>query len=265
MKILDAHCHIYPEKIAERALEGIRQFYDISLGTKGTVDDLLEKGKANGVSHFLCHSVATVPYQVHSINTFISESAAAHPGEITGFGSLHPDSENMDADIEELLSLGLKGVKLHPDFQSFEMDGKKSLEMCGKIRDAGLPILVHLGDPRHDFSNPERTRHFLELLPDIKMIGAHLGGWSMWEEAVEKLAPMKNLVVDCSSSMYYSDSKKVTEYIKAYGVERVFFGSDYPMWPIEEELKRFDKLELTNEEKEMILWNNAAEYLGVKD
>jgi len=263
-KIIDAHCHIYPEKIAARAVEGIHEFYDIEMRSKGTVDDLIETGSAHGCVHYLCHSVATTPHQVKSICEFIAGEVNKHPGLITGFGSLHPDSEDIEGDIEHLINLGLKGVKLHPDFQKFEADSPKAVKMFGAIADAGLPVLVHCGDKRYDYSNPDRISNLLDKLPNLTMIGAHFGGWSLWEEATEVLAGRDNLYVDCCSSLYALSPQTALRLIGKYGADRVFFGTDYPMWPIEDEIERFDKIGLTEEESEMILWKNAAGFLGIE-
>ena len=71
-KVINSHCHIYPSKIAAKAVKGIRDFYDLNMSLNGTVDDLIEDGNKVGVVHYLIHSVATTPKQVKSINEFIS-------------------------------------------------------------------------------------------------------------------------------------------------------------------------------------------------
>ena len=114
-KVINSHCHIYPSKIAARAVEGIRDFYDLHMSLNGTVDDLIEDGNKVGVVHYLVHSVATTPKQVKSINEFISEEVKARPDTLTGFGTLHPDSEDIEGDLDYIMELGLKGVKVHPD------------------------------------------------------------------------------------------------------------------------------------------------------
>lgn len=176
--IIDAHCHIYPDKIAARAAQSIGEFYDIPMDMDGTVDTLLRVGKQAGVTHYLVHSVATTPAQVHSINEFIAGTVQQHPGLMTGFGTLHPDSENIQADIEHLIDLGLKGIKLHPDFQKFNIDSEKALSIYRLV--AGrLPILIHTGDFRYDYSHPRRLKRAMEFVPDLTVIGAHFGGWSV--------------------------------------------------------------------------------------
>ena len=90
MEIIDAHVHIYPDKIALKASKAIGDFYGIPMDYDGTVNGLLEVGKKAGISRYLVHSVATTPHQVHSINTFILEQLKAHK-EFIGFITLHPD------------------------------------------------------------------------------------------------------------------------------------------------------------------------------
>ena len=85
-KIINAHCHIYPEKIADKAVVGIRDFYDLDMSLNGKLDDLIRDGNEVGVTHYLVHSVATTPKQVKSINEFIAESVNSHPDIFTGFG-----------------------------------------------------------------------------------------------------------------------------------------------------------------------------------
>lgn len=263
MKIFDAHCHIYPEKIARAASDGIGQFYGMKFDKVGTVERLIRKGDEAGVSMFLVHSVSTTPMQVPSINRFIAGSVAENPDRMVGFGTMHPASEDYVADIENLIKLGLKGVKLHPDFQQFSLASDEAYKLCKVISDHNLPVLIHTGDPRFNFSNPEQTRVLLDRLPDLKVIGAHFGGWSMWEEAVSKLTGYSNFWVDSSSTMNWVDAAGTKDMIHAFGASRVFFGSDYPMWPVDVDVERFLALGLTQEEEQMILWDNIVNFLGL--
>jgi predicted TIM-barrel fold metal-dependent hydrolase len=97
----------------------------------------------------------------------------------------------------------------------------------------------------------------LEQYPNLTVIGAHFGGWSIWEEATEKLCGYKNFLVDCSSSLYAITPQTAKELIGIYGVERVLFGTDYPLWTPEEEIERFMQIDLSDREREDILYNNA--------
>ena len=257
-KIIDCHCHIYPEKIAAKAVESIGRFYDIEMDNNGTLEDLKVAGGAAGITHYLIFSVATTPRQVSSINKFIADMVAAHPGLMTGLGTLHPDSLDQAADIDELISLGLKGVKLHPDIQGIAIDDERCMKMYA-LCEGKLPILFHTGDFRYDMSNPDRVKHVMDTFPNLKVIGAHFGGWSIWEKATEELKGYKNFMVDCSSSLYAISPETAKNLVRAYGADRVLFGTDYPMWPVEEELKVLLSLGFSEKEYRRMLWDNAYE------
>lgn len=262
-KLVNAHCHIYPEKIAEKAVVGIRDFYDLDMSLNGKLDDLLRDGNQVGVTHYLVHSVATTPKQVKSINEFIASAVNSHPDIFTGFGTLHPDSDDIEGDLNHLLYLGLKGVKLHPDFQQFAMDGERAFKIGEAVSKADVPMLVHCGDFRYNYSNPDQIKPFLDKFPDITFIGAHFAGWSVWEEATEKLAGTPNLYVDLSSSLYDLSSETALRLIHAYGADRVLWGTDYPMWDSKSEMEYFNNIDLTDDERELIMYKNASRLLGL--
>lgn len=261
--ILDAHCHIFPDRLAQKAADHIGQFYHIPMNLDGRVSTLLDVGGAAGVTHFLVHSVATSPAQVRSINEFISTTVGTYPHQMIGFGALHPASHHLEQDLRQLISLGLKGIKLHPDIQQFDMDSPEALCLYQMAAAHGLPVLIHTGDYRYDFSHPRRLKRVLQLVPNLVVIAAHLGGWSVFEEAQRLLPGTPNLYVDCSSCLYALSAQKATQMIRAFGTDRVLFGTDYPMWLPDQELARFDRLDLNQKEKAQILFENAALLLGI--
>ena len=86
MKIIDAHAHIFPPKISEKAVKSIGDFYEISMtSNKGTSEALIESGKQIGVEKYLVFSTATKPEQVESIDRFIISECEKH-SEFTGIG-----------------------------------------------------------------------------------------------------------------------------------------------------------------------------------
>ena len=261
--VIDAHCHIYPEKIASKAVNGTDNFYGEHSVGSGTVDDLINREQKAGVDKFVVQSVATTPHQVSRINHFIAEEVSKKPEILTGLGTLHPDSPDIKGDIDELLSLGLKGVKLHPDIQAFKLDDYRCLKIYEICEEKGLPLLIHTGDYRYDFSNPNRMLPILDIYTNLIIVGAHLGGWSIYDEAAEKYKNYKNFYVDCSSSFHYLKPEKAKEIIRTYGAERVLFGTDYPMWEAKDELEYFFSLGLEEWEIRCILNMNAKKIFGV--
>ena len=263
-KVFDAHCHIYPEKIAGKAVPATDRFYNVTSHCVGTVDDLIAENDEAGVDLSLVESVATTPKQVPSINRFIAQTVAAYPGRTKGLGTLHPDCEDLEAEVRYIIGLGLLGVKLHPEIQGFRVDEERCLpiyELCTKYR---LPLLMHTGDKRYDCSNPDRLLPLLRRYDKMTFIGAHFGGWSIWEEAYKTLAGTPNLYVDCSSSFYSITPEAARKVISAYGTDRVLFGSDYPMWKPKSELEFLLSLGFSEDDYRAMLWDNAAKVFHIE-
>lgn len=261
LKIIDFHTHIYPDKIAERATEAIGKFYDIEMDRVGSLDALLSCSERAGIERCVVHSVATSPQQVERINDFIYSSVSAHPDRLSGFGTMHQDYENKLPEVERCLKMGLKGIKLHPDTQMFNADDPRMLEVYDYLQDKA-PVLFHCGDYRYDYSHPRRIANICKMFPRLQVIGAHFGGYSVWEEAYEYLKPL-DCMMDTSSSSALMEGGMFERMIKAYGADRLLFGTDFPMWDSEEELRRFMSVPLSEDEREKILYKNAEKILKI--
>ena len=261
--VIDAHCHIYPEKIAAKAVGATDKFYDVKSHGEGTVSHLMERCSTEGVDHAIVQSVATTPKQVKSINEFIADQVSQSNGFLTGLGTLHIDSEDMAGDIKHLVSLGLKGVKLHPDIQRFAVDDDRLMQMYDICQTQNLTMLVHTGDYRYDFSNPDRVINVLKNFPNLRFIGAHFGGWSVWDEASKKLCKFENFYVDCSSSFGFSKDADFKEIALRYGADKILFGTDYPMWELKEELENFFALGFDEISNRKILSENAKKLFDI--
>ena len=263
-EIIDAHCHIYPEKIAAKAVNGTDNFYGEHSVGLGTVEDLISREEKAGVDRFVVQSVATTPHQVASINNFIATEVSKKPEKLIGLGTLHPESEDIKGDVKNLLSLGLKGVKLHPDIQAFKLDDYRCLKIYELCEEYNLPVLIHTGDNRYDYSNPNRMVPILETYDKLTVIGAHLGGWSIWDEAVKAYKDFPNFYVDCSSSFHYITKETATKIIKTYGADKVLFGTDYPMWNAADELEFLLSLPLDEIEIKCILNMNTKKLFNLE-
>lgn len=264
-KLIDAHTHIFPEKIAGKASAAIGDFYDNfhPMEGDGTLARLMELGQAAGVDHYVVFSAATRPEQVCSINDFIAAQMQAHPGVITGLGTLHPDMENPEEEIQRIVSLGLRGVKLHPDFQRFFVDSPAAMRIYACL-EGRLPVLFHAGDFRYPYSSPRRIAAISDAFPGLRIVAAHFGGWSQWREAIEWIVPRETICVDTCSSLYSMDDRQAEHIIRMYGADRVLFGTDYPMWSYQEELARLERLPLSPEEREKIYWRNAGRIFHIE-
>ena len=259
-RIINMHAHIFPMKISEKAVGAIGDFYGIKMQIRGTPEYLLEDGKTIGVEKYLVSSTATTAHQVQSINHFIAAEQTAHP-EFIGFGSLHPEYEDIEGEIDRMLAMNLRGIKLHPDFQKFNIDDEAAYPIY-EAAQGRLPILFHTGDDRYEFSKPVRLYRVLEKFPKLIAIGAHLGGYRCGDEVSVALGHPR-LYIETSSALMFLSPERAAEIIRQHGTDRVFFGTDSPMWRHKDELERFNRLPLTPEERQKILSGNALKFFNL--
>lgn len=271
--LFDAHAHLFPSRIAEKAVEAISDFYGLQMAGKGTAEDLNARCRRAGVTHVLICSIATHPDQADSINRFMSDAAMANrQARMTGqslpeyitFGTAFPgsDFQAIRQDVRQVLELGLSGIKLHPDFQRIAADGEGVYELC-RILDGQLPILIHAGDHRTVNSTPQRIARLARAFPHQTIIAAHFGGWSVWPQVLRHLADLPNVLVDSSSSLMLLSSLDAMRLISGFGADRVLFGTDYPAEDPLEELNRFMALPLSQEDRQSILYRNAFKLFGL--
>lgn len=261
MKIADAHTHIFPTKIAAKATNSIGSFYESDMFADASVKNLISAGEKIGVEKYLVCSSAVTPDQAYNINEFIGAECKKEP-RFLGFAALHPLMKDYKEEIAHALSLGLKGVKIHSDFQKVDIDDPTSLDFYREIAKNNLPVLFHMGDNRYDHSSPDRLANLMHKIPDLVVFAAHFGGYLSWDK-VAALQPNDNLYFDTSSSLTVIDKNMALELIEKFGVEKFFFGTDFPMWNPEEEIERFCSLGLSQSENEKILYENFANFFGL--
>lgn len=261
MAVIDAHAHIYPDKIAPKAVDAVGDFYLVDMYGKGTVEHLLSSCDKAPITHFIVHSVATTPSSVETINNFIAEQCQLHP-EFIGFMTMHQDYPDPQKEIERAINLGLHGMKLHADTQKVNMDDPRLMNIY-EMLEGRLPLVVHTGDYRYDYSHPRRLLNVLKTFPDLVVDAAHFGGWSMPEIGYDVLNH-ENLFIDVSSSMMYLGDRRTEELVRMWGTDRVMFGSDFPMWDPAHEYDTLTSLDFTDDELDQLLWHNAERFAGVK-
>jgi len=254
--IIDFHAHAFPAKIAEKAAAQLASFYRLEIPHQGLLEPLLASAGEAGVSKICLHAAATKPSQVQPTNDWM---AGVCSDMIVGFGTIHPDYEDWLAELDRMEALGLAGIKFHADFQGFELDDPRMWPIYEAIDDRFL-VMFHVGDQKSTLASPTRLARVLDNFPRLKAIAAHLGGYASWEEAREILLG-RELYIDTSSALWCMEPQKARELIYAHGVDRVLFGTDYPIATAAEELNRLEALGLTGEEMDNILWQNAARLL----
>lgn len=175
--VIDAHAHIYPEKISNKAVENLGSFYDIKIGGKGTYADF-EKTSNDGekiaVRGFLLLNVATNTTQVRRANAYVAETvnlSRSRGFDTYGFMGIHQDCADFASELDAGVAMGLKGVKIHPDIQGVDIDDKRLLELYSLI-EGKLPVYFHIGDdrPQYRFSSADKLVRVMRLFPRLEVI-----------------------------------------------------------------------------------------------
>ncbi len=259
--VYDIHTHIFPQKIAARGVENIGKFYGLDMRCDGTGESLgalLAPGMKCVIS-----SAALKEETMSKSNDFLLDFAKRDQRFIP-FSSFFPFCSVKDAshELERVKKLGSKGIKMHPDFQHYELDDSRVTEIYRVCAELELPVLFHVGDKRSDLSSPLRLRRVAEKLPSLKIIAAHMCGYTVWDEA-EKYLIGTDVYTETSDSLDNMPPERLANMIRRHGADKVMFGSDYPIISPAEEYERFKNVPLTDEERRKILTLNAEKLLDL--
>lgn len=272
-KIFDIHTHIYPDSVAKKAIDSLSEFYEFDKryhflpSGKGTFDDLRESCEKYNVCGCLMLCVATNAKQVEHVNDFMADTVKNNTSENftpVGFGGIHQDCPDMAKEADRIVSIGLKGVKIHPDIQRVDIDDKRLMPLYEAI-EGRIPLYLHMGDDRDEFqfSATERLAKIKKRFPNLEVVASHLGGYKAWHK-IGLLTDLDKIWFDASSALWVIDSKYAKSIIEELGIKRVMFGTDYPVAYANEELERFMALEFDDDVRRDILYNNAARFLGLE-
>ncbi|MBE6569314.1 MAG: amidohydrolase [Ruminococcaceae bacterium] len=268
-KIFDIHTHTYPEKIADKATVNLGNFYNFRVEGKGTYAHLESQAEANGVHGYLLFSVATNAHQVSKVNDSIASLAeySRSKGFLTvGFAGMHQDFEDFEGELNRAWDIGLRGVKLHPDIQGVDADDARLFPLY-ELMEGKMPLYLHVGDnrPEYRFSEAKKIVRILENFPKLEVVAAHLGGYKAWDDALTYLAGRERVWYDTSSAVWAMTPEYAGMLIGKLGAENIMFGTDYPVMNTAEEVERFLRIDLTDDQREDIFWNNAIRFLHLEE
>lgn len=263
--IIDFHVHAFPDALAAKALPllskcsgGVKPNYD------ATISGLESYLAKNNVDYAVVLNIATNPHQEKKVNDFAI--SLLEKKNIIPFGSVHPDSPNALSELERLAKAGIRGIKLHPDYQHFFVDDEKMFPIYKKIAELGFITVFHagvdIGYPNPVHCTPERLLRVLDLFDDAPVIAAHFGGWLLWDSVLEDLCGTK-VYLDTAFSSGKMPPDYAKELIKAHGADKVLLGSDMPWSDTLDEVRFVQSLDLSAEDEEKILSNNAKRLLNI--
>ncbi len=279
--IIDFHTHVFPDNIAAATVTRMSEESRLTAFSDGSEAGLTASMRQADVSLSVVLPVVTNPAKAGHINAY----SAARSGKngLIYLGGMHPDTPDLAAEMKAAAGLGLRGIKIHPVYQRTDIDDIRFLHLLEAAGEHGLFVVMHagldVGFPGQKQSSVEKIGNALRQVGPVPLVLAHMGGWRQWE-AAEALAAFPNTYIDTAFSLgcirptepgFYQeeelpllDDERALRLIRAFGARRVLFGSDSPWADQADTLASFLRLPLTEEERELILYRNAAMLLKLE-
>ena len=257
--IIDFHSHTFPEKVAAIAIPKMQAASHGKAFTAGTADALRASMKRAGIDASVVLPVATNPLKVSAIND-LSIAQTEREGLIY-FGCIHPDQPDWKEELCRIAKAGLKGIKIHPQYQGADIDDIRYLRIFGQAASLGLWVLTHV-------------KSAIAQVGEFPLILAHMGGWKNWDD-VQTLTETK-VLLDTAFSLgaiapiddHYTaeelqmlSEERFCALVRAFGAERILFGTDSPWTDQAESLRAIQALPLEQREIDLILGENAKNIL----
>ncbi len=278
--IIDFHTHTFPEFLAPKVIPKLEKGSCLRAQVDGTLVGLENSMKEAGVDISILLPVATKPSQVMTCNNGAYELNMQEQNSFLSFGTMHPEHENYKEELVRMRDMGLKGLKLHPDYQQTFFDDIKYKRIIDKASELGLITLVHAGldiglpDPIH--ATPKMIQNLIREVQPEKLVLAHMGGFALWEEVIERLAG-ENVYLDTAFSLgeiHYLEetptekrmcsmmnTELFMQMVSAFGEDKILFATDSPWGNQRETLDIFTNLPLSAVQKNKILGENAVALL----
>jgi hypothetical protein len=264
MPVIDFHTHAFPDALAARAMPMLEGAADVKAALDGRISSLLKSMDEAGIERSVICSIATKPEQFGPILKWSQEIASER---IVPLASVHPADPEAAKHVRAVAAAGLRGIKLHPYYQGFDLDEERALPIYEAAQECGLIVLCHTGFdiayPRERKCDPARSARVAKLFPKLTLVTTHLGAWEDWDE-VRKHLLGKPVYMETSFSISYMGPAAEKALIEAHPPEFLLFGTDSPWADQKAGIAELRSLRLPTELERRILYGNARRLLDSK-
>jgi len=261
MRIIDIHTHAWPDAIAEGAVSAVGSQGHLSPLYDGTIRGLTGAMDRAGIAESVVLPVATKPTQVVPINDWVAATASER---IVPFGSMHPAFEDPATEIARMRALGLRGFKMHPEYQAFELHDPRMTPILAAAVEMEMILFFHAGgDVAFDSvrGTPAAFVEVLDAWPRLTAVLAHMGGFRQWH-AVTGLLAGRDVWFDTAYTLGHLPDEEFVALAREHGCARVLFGTDGPWTDAAAQIAHLRSLPFSETELAGILGGNAARLLG---
>lgn len=269
--IIDFHTHIFPDKIAKTTIDLLAKNSDGKPNTDGTVQGLVDAMDRADADICVTLPVLTKPSQFDSVTNFVvgvnERFKSANKRKIISFGGMHPQCDDIDGKMAYLKSLGIKGVKIHPDYQNTFIDDDGYIEILKAAKKYDMIVVTHsgvddgyIGQPIR--CTPERVLKVIKMVNHNKFVLGHFGAHKLWKEVYDVLAG-ENVYFDTAFTLHEIDEKTFKDILLKHGEDKALFATDCPWRDIKEDLEILKSYNLEEETMNKLLYKNALKLLTI--
>ena len=202
--------------------------------------------------------------------------ASANTDVLIPFASVNPmRGAEAVRETRRLIEAGARGFKLHPPLQEFHANDRAAYPFYEVVNEARLPLVIHTGHSgigtgmhggggvRLKYGRPMDIDDVAVDFPDMPIILAH-PSFPWQDEAISICLHKPQVYIDLSgwSPKYFSPV--LIQYANTLLKHKMLFGSDYPLITPDRWMTDFEKIDIRDEVRPLILKDNAIRLLGLK-
>jgi predicted TIM-barrel fold metal-dependent hydrolase len=276
--IVDFHVHALPPAVKNNRQTYVEKdpaFAAIYSGEKvkiATADDLIDSMDREGIDFSV---IVNYQWSTHELcvetNDYILEAINRYPQRLAGFCAVatYHDDKSL-AEVERCAQAGARGIgEIRPDLQPPEVITSETLAPLGRLIERyQLILLTHSSEPvGHIYpgkggATPERLYSFITKFTDAPIVCAHWGGGLPFYTLMPEVRKaLENVYYDTAISPFLYRPEIYRHVRDLVGADRIIFGSDYPVISPSRLLKEIEPLEISEEDRELILSGNARRLL----
>ena len=279
--IIDFHTHVVPPGIKERRAEYLGRdacfslLYSEPKAKLATAEELVASMDECGIDKSVVLNLGWVSHELCvETNDYILEAVARYPQRIIGFCVIQPLArEEAVRELERCAENGARGIgEMRPDVQGFDLrDNALMKPLIESAIEHDLVFLIHASEPvGHEYFGkgsitPDTIYPFILGFPRLKLVCAHWGGglpfYALMPEVAEALT---NTYFDTAATPFLYRPPIFQHVADIVGIERILFGSDYPLLSPTRIIDQLALVDLGEEDRAKILGGNAQRLLSIR-
>ena len=231
------------------------------------VSSTIEQMDRGGIDRILI-SAWVAPRNVMISNDEVAGFVAEAPDRLIGVGSV--DISRPMAAVAEvrrcIRELGFKAIRVLPWLWEVPPTDRRLYPVYVACVEEGVPFCTQIGHTGPLMPSEVGRPIYLDQValdfPDLVIVGGHIG-YPWTDEAIAIATKHQNVYIDTSAYTARRYPSQLVDFMRHNGASKVMFGTNYPMITGEKALHGIDDLQLTAEQRDLFLGENARRVFGL--